>query len=201
MNVLLHYEQIHVNNDGDYKPTKQGIITSYLRAENELAISLMLNNGLLDNLDAVEISALLSTLVFEPRRANNISTDKFPKRLKTSLRDLANLVADLKFVQNLEGVEKEINVEPDIMELIIKWASGDSWGSLFDNNNLDDGDAIRSIRRIIDLLHQLKNIPDVSLELQQKFYQAIYLLDRDLITVNIEEQEDKKEPEVQVEAT
>lgn len=188
MNVLLHYQQIELDSEGEYRPTKEGLITSYIRAENELAISLMLTKGLLDNLNPIEIAGLIATLVFEPRRAGYYYPDRFPRKVKNAIRNLEHIISELKYVQDLEGIEKNINVELEIVELIIKWAEGCNWKELFNGNNLDDGDAIRAIRRIIDLLHQLKNIPDVSLTLQQKFVEAIYRLDRDLITVNIEDE-------------
>jgi superfamily II RNA helicase len=203
VNVLLHYEQLDQDSEGEYRPNKEGLITSYIRADNELAISLMLNKGLLDNLSPIEISGVIATLIFEPRRASYVYPDRFPRKVKTAIKNLEHIISDLKYIQELEGIEKNINVELEIVELIMKWAEGCNWKDLFNGNNLDDGDAIRAIRRIIDLLHQLKNIPDVSLTLQQKFVEAIYRLDRDLITVNIEEETgdpeaEKKDPDKEI---
>jgi ATP-dependent RNA helicase HelY len=194
MNVLKHYEQIHEDSSGEFKPTKIGLITSYIRSENELAISLMIDKGILDSLKPVEIAAVLSTLIYEPRKSNQVTLEGVPKIIKEKIREFNKVISELMHIQDIEGVEKDINVEVDIVQLVWMWGNGCAWRSLFQNNQLDDGDVIRSMRRIIDLLHQLKNIPDINLDLQHKVTEAIMLLDRDLITVNIEEEEeDEKE--------
>ncbi len=193
LNVLLHYEQIYKDNFGEYKPTKMGLITSYIRAENELAISLVVNNGIFDDLRPVEIAAVLSTLVFEPRKNNQIKFENVPKTVKDKIKELYRLASELNHIQDIEGIEKFTEVETDIVQIVWMWGNGCSWKTLFKDNNLDDGDIIRSMRRIIDLLHQLKNIPELNLDLQQKVTEAIMLLDRDLISVNIEDEEDEKE--------
>lgn len=192
MNVLKYYEQIYENRSGEFKPTKIGLITSYIRAENELAISLMIDKGILDSLKPVEIAAVLSTLIYEPRKSNQVSLEGVPKIIKEKIGEFNRVISELIHIQDIEGVEKNISIEVDIVQLVWKWGNGCAWRDLFQNNQLDDGDVIRSMRRIIDLLHQLKNIPDINLDLQHKVTEAIMLLDRDLITVNIEEEEENE---------
>jgi superfamily II RNA helicase len=192
MNVLRHYDQIYKDNAGEYRPTKIGLITSYIRAENELAISLMIDKGILDDLKPVEIAAILSTLIYEPRKNRQTNLEGIPKTIKDKIRQFNQVISELLHIQDIEGVEKDIDVEPDIVQIVWMWGNGCAWRALFQNNTLDDGDVIRTMRRIIDLLHQLKNIPDINLDLQHKVTEAIMLLDRDLITVNMEEEEENE---------
>ncbi|MBC7476438.1 MAG: DEAD/DEAH box helicase [Candidatus Sericytochromatia bacterium] len=188
MNVLERYEQIEQDSTGEFKPSENGLVTSYIRAENELAISLLVSRGIFSDLDSIEIAAVLSTLVYEPRRTSVGLMDSVSRKVKNKIKDVEKIISELQHIQNIEGVHKEVNVEPDIVHTVIAWGSGSTWKALVQNSHLDDGDIIRSMRRIIDLLHQLKNIPEIDRSLKLRLTEAISLIDRDLITVNIDEE-------------
>ncbi len=188
MNILEHFGQIMQDSQGDFRPSEKGMLTAYIRSENDLAISLVISHGILDDLNPVEIAASLSVLVYEPRRNSQGSMDNVPKNVKNKVRDIQHIAGDLEHIQSIEGINSEVRVEVDIVLAVWLWGNGHSWKSLVQDTNMDDGDIIRAMRRIIDLLHQLKNNPALKLETQQKVSTAITLLDRDLISVNMAEE-------------
>lgn len=184
--VLQHFNNVELNNENQIKPNEIGLLTSYIRAENELAICLMIIKGILDDLNPVQIAAVLSTLIFEPRRESYSDFDYLPRKIKNKIKDLSLIINELNSVQQSYGIDKDVVIEVDFIEVVLKWGGGESWKSLFENNSLDDGDVIRSFRRIIDILHQLKNIPYINKNTKEKIFQAISALDRDIISVNYE---------------
>ena len=188
MNVLEHFGQIAQDSQLEFRPTEKGELTSYIRSENDLAISLVISLGVLDDLSPVEIASVLSVLVYEPRRNSQGSMDGVPKIIKNKVREIEHIAGDLDHIQSIEGIDAQIRVEVDIVLAVWLWGSGHSWKSLVEDTEMDDGDIIRAMRRIIDLLHQLKNNPGLMLETQQKVSLAIGLLDRDLISVNMAEE-------------
>lgn len=193
MNVLEHFKQIDKDSEGEFRPTEKGMLTAYIRSENDLAISLIINKGILNDLAPVEIAALLSVLVYEPRRNSQAIMENLPKKLRTKIREIDGVAAELDHIQNIEGVNLQVTVEIDMVLVVWLWGTGATWKKLVEDTNLDDGDIIRAMRRVIDLLHQLKNNPGLSLDVQQKVTAAIGLIDRDLISVNIEEKIDQDE--------
>lgn len=195
MNVLEHFKQIEKDSQEDYRPTEKGVLTAYIRSENDLAISLIINKGILNNLTPVEIASILSVLVYEPRRNSQATLDSLPKNLRSKIREIDGVAAELDHIQDIEGVNLQVTVEIDMVLVIWLWGNGATWKKLVDDTHLDDGDIIRAMRRVIDLLHQLKNNPGLSLDVQQKVNTAIGLLDRDLISVNVEEKIDEEPTE------
>ncbi|MFN8577432.1 MAG: DEAD/DEAH box helicase [Candidatus Sericytochromatia bacterium] len=187
MNVLEHFKQIEKDSQEEFKPTEKGMLTAYIRSENDLAISLVIGKDILNDLSPVEIASVLSVLVYEPRRSSQGTMDNVPKKIKSKVREIENIANELDHIQDIEGIDAQVTVEVDMVYVVWLWGNGSTWKSLVQDTNLDDGDIIRAIRRIIDLLHQLKNNPSLSLDLQHKVTLAIELLDRDLISVNVEE--------------
>lgn len=187
MNVLEHFKQIEQDSEEEFRPTEKGMLTSYIRSENDLAISLIIGQGVLNDLTPVEIASVLSVLVYEPRRANQVNVEDVPKKIKLRVRDIERVADELEHIQDIEGIRSQVTVEIDMVYVVWLWGNGATWKKLVQDTNLDDGDIIRAMRRIIDLLHQLKNNPSLSLDIQHKVTLAIGLLDRDLISVNMEE--------------
>ncbi|MEK7431727.1 MAG: DEAD/DEAH box helicase [Cyanobacteriota bacterium] len=182
--VLKCFNNVEVNAENETKPTDYGLLTSYIRAENDLAISLVIVKGVLDNLEPVECAAVISTLIFEPRRESGNDFDYIPKKIRTKIKEVYTIINEFNNIQESFGIYKPVNLETDFVEVVLKWGYGETWKNLFHGNSLDDGDIIRSFRRIIDVLHQLKNIPYILPETKNKFSYAIKSLDRDIISVN-----------------
>lgn len=201
MNVLEHFQQIDKDSESEFRPTEKGMLTAYIRSENDLAISLIISKGVLNDLTPVEIASVLSVLVYEPRRNSQSSMDNVPKKIKNKVRDIEQIADDLQHIQDIEGVDSHVTVEIDMVLVVWLWGNGCEWKTLVQDTALDDGDIIRAMRRIIDLLHQLKNNPGLSLDIQQKVTTAICLLDRDLITVNVEEEKTEENTEENQEET
>ncbi|MFN8671711.1 MAG: DEAD/DEAH box helicase [Candidatus Sericytochromatia bacterium] len=186
VDVLKHFSNLEKNSENQYVPNEYGLLTSYIRAENDLAISLVISQGLLDDLDSVECAAIISTLIFEPRRESYGDFDYLPRKIKNKLKQVNTIITEINSIHKNFGIDKEISLETDFIEIVLRWGHGESWKNLFYGNSLDDGDAIRGFRRVIDILHQLKNVPYIYEKTKKKFFEAIQLLDRDIISVNYE---------------
>jgi superfamily II RNA helicase len=186
LNVLLKLEYIEKNNEEYYLTTK-GDILSYIRSENDLAIAEMVNNEIFNNLNSQEIASILSLFLFEPRKEIRNSLKNLPEKIKNKISEINQIVKKINLLQKDESIEKLIKLEHGIVDIVLLWCNGSKWNTLFNKNEFDEGDIIRSFRRIIDMLYQLKNIPFISLELTEKFKKAIELLDRDLISLSIED--------------
>ena len=65
-------------------------------------------------------------------------------------------------VQHRYGVSLPIWREYELVGLCQQWALGVEWNELCENTNLDEGDIVRILRRTVDVLWQVPQIPNVS---------------------------------------
>ncbi|GIW21368.1 MAG: hypothetical protein KatS3mg068_0375 [Candidatus Sericytochromatia bacterium] len=186
LNVLLRLEYVNIKNNDEYLLTTKGEILSYIRSENDLAIAEVLNNGIFDDLNSDEIASILSLFLYEPRKEMRNPIKTLSNKLRNKVSEILEIIHKINLFQYNENIKKIINIEKGIMDIVLLWCNGSEWSKLFNKNELDEGDIIRTFRRIIDILHQLKNIPFISLELTNKFEKAINLLDRDLVSLSLE---------------
>lgn len=180
--VLQFFKRIHLK-DKRLTLTEWGHITSAIRAQNDLLISRVLEQVDFAALNPVDTAALLSTLIFEPRR--NLDHDFAPcsKTLKKMFRYVLHVADELRYVQEEENIPLTVSVEFDFAPIICLWGNGCQWSNLFKYTNMSDGDVVRSMRQLIDLITQLMMCNQLAPDLLNKLKIARQALDRDLVQV------------------
>lgn len=161
--------------------TPLGEMTSHIRAQNDLLISLVLESIDFNSFTAVELAAIFSTLVFEPRRFMQHDLSPCSKKVRQFFKDILYIADDLRFVQEEENIKLGITVEFDFAPLVVLWGNGAKWSTLFKFTEMTDGDVVRAMRQLIDLLRQMEMLPTLPEEFKSKVREALPLLDRDLI--------------------
>ena len=148
--------------DGD-EVTPAGRVLARIYSESDLLIAETLREGLWDGLDAKELAAVVSTLVYEARRDDDPSPRLPPGGVRRALEELSRLWA------SLEQVEHDARVdflrEPDLGFAWIawRWAKGDSLDAVLLDASQAPGDFVRWMKQLIDLLDQIADAaPDRS---------------------------------------
>jgi len=165
--------------------TPLGEMTSHIRAQNDLLISLVIEAMPYQELQPIDIAAILSTLVFEPRRIMDHDLSQCSKGVRTFFKEILYIADDLRYVQEEENVRLPISVEFDFAPLVVLWGNGARWSTLFKFTEMTDGDIVRPMRQLIDLLRQIEMLPGIDPILKEKVHAALPLLDRDLIRLVI----------------
>ncbi|RMF28133.1 MAG: DEAD/DEAH box helicase [Cyanobacteria bacterium J083] len=175
----------------EYSPTALGQAAATIRGDNELWLALAFTSGELDNLAPWELAAAVCALITETPRpdswceyappVNALEALGIKKRAsqageKTSvLRELRPLLFQ---TQHRYGVTLPIWREYELIGLVEQWALGVEWQELCENTNLDDGDLVRMIRRTIDMLWQIPQIPGIAPNLASNAQQAVKSMKR-----------------------
>ncbi|MGK7931800.1 MAG: DEAD/DEAH box helicase [Microcystaceae cyanobacterium] len=169
----------------DYHPTPLGQAAATIRSENELWLGLVLISGYLEELQAHQLAGLVSALITEPLRPDAwVSFPQSPEvgqvfeisnPPQVSLKETRRL---LNQCQKRYALAIPVWLEMRCVGLVEQWALGINWYDLFENTNLDDGDIVRLLRRTIDVLWQIPQIPGVSEKLSQTARQAIASMKR-----------------------
>ena len=133
-------------------------------SESDLVIAECLRAGIWDALNPAELAAVVSVLVYEPRRDEQ-PVERMPSvavrdALATSVRIWARVVEDEVEL----GLTPSREPQPGLVGAIYGWARGDRLDAALEaagNNGaeLSAGDFVRWCKQVLDLLDQLSGIP------------------------------------------
>lgn len=164
---------------GDAGLTVKGEFASWMYGY-ELLLSEMLEDGYLETLGEFRLSALLAALVFEPRK--NQTLGKLPGAVESVEKKA------LRYLRHLHTLEARHKIYPPtklphfhLAAAIEAWMGGCAFGDLERHTDVDEGEIIRYLRMVIQLLRQLKQAPQVSVSLRQTAAGAIQKINRGLV--------------------
>ena len=184
--VLQEFEAL----DG-FEPTPLGQAAATIRADNELWLALVFLSGELEQLEPNHLAAAVCALVMETPRTDTwcdyppplevlealgVKKRSTEQGIQTSV--LREIRPHLFQVQHRYGVSLPIWREYELVGLCQQWALGVEWNELCENTNLDEGDIVRILRRTVDVLWQIPQIPNVSAVLVDNAKQAIAQMKR-----------------------
>jgi ATP-dependent RNA helicase HelY len=135
--------------------TPAGKALARLYSESDLIVAESLRTGAWDPLDPAELAAVVSALVYEPRRDDDPSPKLPPGRCREALNELAATWASLHLVETDVGLD--FLREPDLgfAWLAWRWAKGHPLDAVLSDSSLAPGDFVRWVKQLIDLLDQV----------------------------------------------
>jgi len=142
--------------DGD-EVTPAGRVLARIYSESDLLIAETLRDGQWDSLDAKELAAVVSTLVYEARRDDDPSPRLPPGAVRRAIEDLTRLWADLEQAEHDARVD--FLREPDLGFAWVawRWAKGDPLDAVLLDASQAPGDFVRWMKQLVDLLDQISD--------------------------------------------
>jgi ATP-dependent RNA helicase HelY len=138
--------------------TNKGEVLRAVYNESDLLVVEALERGLFDGLDAPELAAVCSTLVYEPRGPETGVTWELPTSAsRTVWHELTRLWRHIKKEEDLRGLDLTREPDAGFAAKVHRWASG---VPLEDVLGEDDpaGDFVRVMKQLTDLLRQLEDV-------------------------------------------
>ncbi|MEB3273911.1 MAG: DEAD/DEAH box helicase [Prochlorothrix sp.] len=169
------------------QPTILGENIAALRGENQLWLGLAFSSGLFDDLAPQHLAAVCHALISDITRPDLWVRYRVPNAVEDSLEGLRPVRRRLLQTQHRYQVHLPTCLELELTGLVEAWALGCSWWDLCSQTSLDEGDIVRILRRVLDLLNQLPYVPHIARELKRNASRAAQLIDRfpvrDLVVV------------------
>jgi superfamily II RNA helicase len=160
----------------------RGRTLAAVRTTNELVTAEALAQGYLEGLSPVELAAAASGLVAEPVRGRQSWRSRpFSPALGILFDRLAKDAKRLARLMIQYEIEQPIYLVPDYVGLTQAWAEGLDWGPIIEASGIDEGQLVRHLRQVIDLLQQFREIPGLGETFRDNAREAARLLDRDLV--------------------
>jgi superfamily II RNA helicase len=162
----------------DLQPTLLGKTAAMLRGENELWLALALRSGEFDDLAPHHLAAACAALVSENNRSDSWTRYPVSPAVLDALDALRSPRRQLIQAQHREDVMLPAWLETELVGIVEQWALGAVWTDLRANTSLDEGDIVRLLRRTVDFLSQIPNVPHLSNDLRLNARRAGQLIDR-----------------------
>jgi superfamily II RNA helicase len=164
----------------------KGRLIAGLRHDNELLVAEAVSRRIFDDLTSAEAAAVCSALLEESRSGEPVIARTFMRRHGKLRRKVESLIgiADAVFqAQRARHLAMPIGVQPGFMPAVYRWASGeDDWSGIVESAfGGHEGDLIRAMRRLIDLLRQLADSPEVPPVVVRLLAQAARTIDRGIV--------------------
>ncbi len=139
------------------EPTEAGLLLAGLYAETDLVLAETLRRGLLDQLTAPELAAVVSTFAHETRLK-----DPPPPVLPTGrIRDAVARIVEVwqDVVAREEAASLPTTRVPDagFVEVVWRWTGGAELDDALSGSEMTAGDFVRSTKQVADLLRQIRD--------------------------------------------
>lgn len=177
----------------EYTPTFLGQAAATIRGDNELWLASVFVSGELEHLEPHHLAATISALITETPRADVWCDFPPPKEVLEALgvkkRDadpseetddspLREIRTRLFQSQRRHGVGLPVWREYELVGLCEQWALGMDWNDLCESVSLAEGDIVRMLRRTVDVLSQIPQIPNISATLSNNAKEASAMMKR-----------------------
>jgi ATP-dependent RNA helicase HelY len=130
--------------------------------ESDLLVAEIVRSGVLDGLDAPDLAALVSTVVYEHRSSEAPPAPWFSSNeVRDRWRRLAAISEDLRATERSVGLGEHRPPDPTFGAIAYAWVAGEGFAEVVADDELTGGDFVRTTKQLIDLLRQLAIIaPD-----------------------------------------
>jgi len=142
--------------DEGQKVTDSGRMLSRIYAELDLVAAECIRAGVFDDLNAAQLAAVISSLIYESRGGDPRRPPRMPDRASEQAQSaLRTIWQQVSLAERDHKLDK--GPEPDIgfAEAIYAWAGGRPLAGVLEVSGLTAGDFVRWARQVVDLAGQL----------------------------------------------
>jgi ATP-dependent RNA helicase DOB1 len=179
---------LHVTAEGVV--SDKGRVACEINTADELLVTELVFDGAFNDVDAHQCAAMLSCLVNTEHAADD-DPDAQPalpaalqepfRRVRAAATRVAEASRDAKIPIDVDEYVRSF--QPDLMELVWRWAKGSSFADVCKLTKAFEGTIIRVIRRLEELLRQLADAARTigNAPLEEKFKEASAAMRRDIV--------------------
>jgi len=127
--------------------------------ESDLLVVECLRRGLLDDLDAPSLAALVSVFTYEHRSPEPPPPPWFPdQRVRRRWLRIEELAKELRAMEDEAGIAETRPPDPSFVAVAYAWAAGEGFAEVVAEEELSGGDFVRNVKQLIDLLRQIADV-------------------------------------------
>ena len=154
-------------------PTDAGITCSMIRAENELYISEIILKGILEGIEPYELASVICALVTEDLRSDVYPNQPISKNTRKALNRIKEIRRKIAVLQRDYEITTEMYLNSYYCPLVEQWVQDTPWEDIAKQVDSSEGDIVRILKRVVDVLRQLTILPNISEEVKNNAKTAI----------------------------
>ena len=154
-------------------PTDKGVLCSMIRAENELYLSEIILQGILNNLEPFELASVICALITEDLRTDVYPSVPISKNTRKALNKIKEIRKRIAIMQREADIDTEMYINSYYCSLIEQWVQNTPWEDIAKQVDSSEGDIVRIFKRVVDVLRQLTILPNISDLLKSNAKEAI----------------------------
>lgn len=162
----------------DENVTEHGLMLAKIYSDADLVLAEGIRRGMLNQLDARELAAVLSIFVFESRSDEPNRNFARNQSVTAAVRLLDKLWFEIKYLEQRNQLKTMRELDGGVAAAIYRWSEGSDLVETLELAELPAGDFVRIVKQLIDLLTQ---ISEASSQLRATAREAIKLLRRGVI--------------------
>lgn len=167
----------------------KGRVACEVNTCEELIVTEMVFEGVLNDLDPAEIVAALSALVFQEKNSDDDFDTELPEQLVTCCRRMQTIAVNLGQLQKDHGLEVDpkdfcdSSLKFGLVHVVYEWALGVPFSSICDLTLVQEGSIVRCITRLDELCREVRNCARVvgNPTLYRKMEAASMAIKRDIV--------------------
>ncbi len=148
--------------EGD-RVSKRGQSLRRIYGERDLVVAEAINQGIWEELTPVELAAIVSAVVYEPRADASGHAYIPTPRLQQAWDATSQIAADIRKAEKKAGLERTGELSPELIEMTYRWARGATLAQVLEHSELSGGDFVRWMRQVLDMLQQIRRVPGTNL--------------------------------------
>ncbi|QYH36234.1 RNA helicase [Salinibacterium sp. M195] len=160
--VLTELKYIEPGANGEMTLNEHGRVLRRIYGERDLLVTESLRQGLWKDLDAASLAAIVTTLVYEPRRDEGDLSDRYLPRgpFREAFDKTSTLWAQLDDLERDNRLPGSQPLATGLALAMYRWTNGANLDAVLDLADMAAGDFVRSTKQAIDLLDQLSVVAD-----------------------------------------
>lgn len=147
----------------------------------EITMTELFLEGVFDEFEPAEINALISGVIYERRKNDMVNLKNIPRWLFSRFADLSRMVDDIKEIEGEYKLKTIESLDFTMAPIAYFWSQGGEFDEIFDYTNMEEGDVIRTLRRVIDVMRQVTTAITDLPALSDKLRSCIKLMKRSIV--------------------
>ena len=141
--------------------TPRGELLAGVYHEADLVVAEAIAEGCFDRLDAPELAAVASALVYEHRAPGPPPTPRYPShRVREQASRIDGIVRRLQIAEEDAGLPLSRDADHGFTRMAHEWCAGAGLADLLEDGDIEltGGDFVRTVRQLIDLVRQIAQL-------------------------------------------
>jgi antiviral helicase SKI2 len=167
----------------------KGRVACEVNTCDELIVTEMVLEGILNDLEPPEIVAALSALVFQEKSNDDEFNAELPEQLVMCCQQMKTIALNLGHLQKDHGLEIDpaeycdASLKFGLVHVVYEWALGVPFSSICELTFVQEGSIVRCITRLDELCREVRNCARVvgNPTLYRKMEEASMAIKRDIV--------------------